>query len=189
MCPLLAGLSWPCPQGQQSAIRVLGKGKILLCYHILLKLKERLPRMGSLQNLRSFSELHSKDGLCPETGTFLPGQSNDFLNNPKEGLSGARKLWTRTMWSRAMGSGLARPTPKSDKASRCQFAIWSPWKASVWKSDLSLGSNFAAGYCDDLGAGEMNLVCFCVSINNNAGSRSLAPTSKPQEGLFRHPHP
>lgn len=67
--------------------------------------------------------------MVSKTGTFLPGQSNDFLNNPKEGLSGeasARKLWTRTMWSRAVGSGLARPTPKSDKASRCQLAIWSP---------------------------------------------------------------
>lgn len=51
-------------------------------------------------------------------GPSWPGQSNNFLNNPKEGLSGgasARKLWTRTMWSRAIGSGLARPTPKSDR--------------------------------------------------------------------------
>lgn len=138
MCPLLAGSSRPCPQGHTKYKKcVLGKGKILFCHHIRLKQKENLQRM----TLSAGSTFSISLGCTARILCALKLRHSCEVNqmtscNPKEGLSGGdgvRKLWTPTMWSRAVGSGLALPTPKSDKAGLCQFAIWSAWKAPVWK--------------------------------------------------------
>lgn len=81
MCPLLAGSSRPCPQGHPKYKKpVLGKGKILFCHHIRLKQKENLQRMTlSAGSTFSISLGCTARILCPETETFLRGQSNDLL--------------------------------------------------------------------------------------------------------------
>lgn len=149
----------------------------MACHHIPLKLKEKLQRMAiSAGSAFRFSGLHSEASLCPETETFLRGQSNDFLKPKGRTVRGRRcqKLWTLTQCgAEQWGIGLARPTPKSDRAGLCRFAIWHAWKAPVCKRGFSSGTHLAAaGSCDDLGARQMNLVCFCVSTNNHARSRS-----------------
>lgn len=108
----VSALSWlipalPCPQGHKGQdVCELGKGKILACHHIPLKLKDCLLRMASLQQapLGSTGMTVSALKLRP---SCLVNQMTSF--NPKEGLSrggSAKKLWTPTMWSKPVGSGL-----------------------------------------------------------------------------------
>lgn len=52
------------------------------------------------------------------------------------------------------------PLPSQTRLASAEFTIWSASKAPVCKCSFSLATNFAAGFCDDLGARQMNLVLF-----------------------------
>lgn len=126
-------LTWPCPQGHTKyKMCVLGKGKILACHRIPPKLKENLQRMALSAGNTPFEFLWIVCALKLRQSCEVNQMTSC---NPKglSGRDGARRFWTLTVWGRAVGNGLARPTPKADKAGLCQFAIWSAWKVPVWK--------------------------------------------------------
>lgn len=53
--------------------------------------------------------------------------------NQRDGWSGRRQCQKRsqnTMWSKAVGSGLAQSSPEADEAPGCQLTIWDAWKGA-----------------------------------------------------------
>lgn len=113
-------------------------------------------------------------GFVLELDNCLQGQQNDFLY-PKEKAGqagdGARKKIPITKWSKAVGSG---PSTTQSRGRAGLTAGGSPSgrpeKAPVWESGgFSLCSNFTAGYCYDLGAGQINPAHFCLTVNNRSG--------------------
>lgn len=89
----------------------LGKGKIWACHHVPPKLKECLLGMTlSAGSTLGFSLDSTARVLCALKLRDSSEVSEMTSFNPEEGLSGgdgAKKLWTLTMWSRAVRSGLA----------------------------------------------------------------------------------